>query len=119
MGLPWVRLDTTFPMNHKVMTLVEDKAWRAISVYAFGLSLAGQQDQGGFLTTSSLQFIHGTKKEAEQLVMVGLWMPRSGGWDINGWKEFQPVNGEAEIRSNKARKAAEARWAKHKQAAQA
>ena len=41
-----------------------------------------------------------------------LWRPAPGGWDINGWDEFQLANEEATRRSEKAKKAAAARWAK-------
>jgi hypothetical protein len=110
MALPWVRLDTAFPMNPKILALVEDKQWQAVVSYVSGLSYSGGQGTDGFLPNSSLPFVHGTPRTASQLVSTGLWIPRLGGHDINGWHEFQPSSEEHEARSARARAAAEIRW---------
>ena len=112
MGPPWVRLDTQWPHNPKFLMLVEDKKWRAISVYMAGLGYSGAHGTKGFLPAVCLPLLHATKREAAELVEVGLWIPASGGWDINGWEEFQPETDDAEARRAKAKKAAAARWAK-------
>lgn len=112
MALPWVRLDTAFPLNPKVLMLVEDKKWQSITVYIAGLAYSGAQGTGGFLPASCLPFLHGTKRNATDLVHTGLWLGRPGGWDINGWAEFQPSSEEHEDRKRKAKAAAEIRWAK-------
>lgn len=112
MALPWVRLDTGFPMNPKILMLVEDKKWQSIAVYIGGLAYSGQQGTDGFLPISALPFLHGTKRNATDLVAVGLWKGCPGGWDINGWAEFQPSSDEHEQRKAKAKAAAEIRWAK-------
>ena len=114
MALPWVRLDTGFPMNPKVLALVEDKKWQSICVYIAGLAYSGQQGTDGFLPSSSLVFMHGTKKHADDLVNVGLWVPHQGGYDINDWKEYQLSSEEHEDRRSRARAAAEIRWNKTK-----
>lgn len=112
MGLPWVRLDTQWPTNPKFLMLVEDKRWRAICVYMAGLGYAGVHGTDGFLPAVALPILHATKREAAELVEVHLWVPAQGGWDINGWAEFQPTAAEAQTRRDKAKKAAQARWAK-------
>jgi len=38
MGLPWVRLDTNFGSNPKILYLIEDKKYRAAFVYITGLA---------------------------------------------------------------------------------
>lgn len=113
-GMAWVRLDTAFPMNHKILHLVEDKRWRAIANYTFGLAYAGGQGTDGFIPKSALPFVHGTSREASQLYEVGLWLPSQGGWDVNGWSEFQPSNEENAARSARAKAAAAKRWADKK-----
>lgn len=110
MALPWVRLDTSFPQNPKVLMLTEDKKWQSITVYIAGLAYSGAQGTDGFLPSSCLSFLHGTKRNATDLCTVGLWMARRGGWDINGWTEFQPSSDEHQERSKRARLAAEERW---------
>lgn len=112
MALPWVRLDTGFPLNPKVLMLVEDKKWQAIAVYVSGLAYSGTHGTDGFLPASCLPFIHGTRRQALDLCEVGLWKAVSGGWVINGWHEFQPSSEEHKERSQRARAAAEQRWRK-------
>lgn len=110
MSLPWVRLDTAFPMNPKILALVEDKRWQAIASYVSGLAYAGAQGTDGFLPASCLPFVHGSKATADQLVNANLWVPQPGGWMINGWIEFQMSSEEHERRRKKAQAAAEIRW---------
>jgi hypothetical protein len=114
MALPWVRLDTQWPHNPKFLMLVEDKKWRAISVYMAGLGYSGAHGTDGFLPALCLPLLHGTKREAADLMEVRLWTPAQGGWDVNGWSEFQPSNAETEERSRKARESAQIRWARHR-----
>lgn len=116
MGLPWVRLDTGFHMNPKVLHLIEDKKWQSIAVYVASLGYSGQHGTAGFIPRSALPFIHGTKRNADDLASVRLWIESPGGWDINGWAEFQPSTEEHEARRAKAKAAAEIRWAKAKAA---
>ena len=112
MGLPWVRLETALPTNLKVLALVEDGAYRAFTAYICGLSYCGAQGNDGFIPNAALPFIHARKTDAAKLVEVGLWMERAGGWDVNGWNDFQPTSEEIARRSEKARKAAAARWSR-------
>lgn len=112
MGLPWVRLDTQWPHNPKFLTLVEDKRWRAICTYMAGLGYSGVHGTDGFIPAVALPFLHATKREAGELVEVELWAPAQGGWNVNGWAEFQPSQDDAKKRREKAQKAAQVRWAK-------
>lgn len=111
MGMPWVRLDTQWTTNPKFLMLAEDRKWRSICVYMAGLGYSGVHGTAGFLPLVALPMLHGTRKEAADLVEVGLWNPAQGGWDINGWAEFQPSLEDAQNRSERARKAAQKRWA--------
>lgn len=112
MALPWVRLDTGFAHNPKVLELVAEKKWQAIAVYIAGLGYSGQHGTDGFLPKSALPLLHGTARTATDLVHARLWVGCPGGWDINGWSEFQPSSEEHEDRKRKAKAAAEIRWAK-------
>lgn len=109
--MQWVRLDTAFPRNHKVLELLSEKdGHRAVVTYICGLAHAGEQDQVGFIPRSALGLCHGRARDAQRLVDVGLWIDDVGGWLINDWDEYQPSSEEAEKRSNKARLAARKRW---------
>lgn len=109
-GLNWVRLDAGWPHNPKFLMLVEDKKFRAIAVYMGGLAWSGAQGQAGFIPGYALPMIHGTKREAAELVEVRLWIERQGGWDINDWADYQPSSEEQQQRSERARLAAHKRW---------
>ncbi len=85
-GLAWVRLDTAFPRNHKVLAAVEAKdGHRAM----------------------------GRQADADRLVDVGLWQLVNGGWQINDWADYQQSNEETKRRKARARAAAEVRWGSH------
>ncbi len=110
-GLNWVRLDVGLARNHKILSLLDDKdGHRAVCVYTFGLGYCGEQGTDGFIPKAALPFLHARVTDASKLVAVGLWHPESGGWLVNDWKEYQPSSEESERRSDRARKAAAARW---------
>jgi len=110
MGLPWVRLDTQFAQNPKILYLIEDKKYRAAFAYITGLTYAGAQGTDGFLPNACLSCIHASKADATALVEVGLWLETVGGWEINSWAEHQQSNEETQLRKKKARDAAMQRW---------
>jgi hypothetical protein len=104
MGLPWVRLDTTFHHNPKVVELVAANKWRAVCVYIAGIAHAGAHGTDGYIPEACLFLIHATKREANELVTAGLWHLSPGGWDINGWDEFQVSDEAARKRRERAQK---------------
>lgn len=107
----WVRLDTAFPRNHKVLALLAQKeGHRALVVYVCGLSYSGEQGTDGFIPAEALPLLHGRVADARRLVEVQLWHAQVGGWVINGWHDFQPSTKEMQERSVRARSAAQVRW---------
>ncbi len=114
MALPWVRMDTQWATNPKFLMLVEDRAFKAVCVYWAALGWSGAQGQSGYVPIYALPMVHGSKKEATQLVEVGLWDPAPAGWQIHDWADYQPSSEEHKKRSEKARAAAAARWNKQR-----
>lgn len=113
MALPWVRLDTAFPSNPKLLAMLAEKdGHRAAVVYVCGLAWSGSHGTAGFITDEALPFIHARLTDAERLVRHGFWQREHGGWLVNGWEEFQGAGEEEQARRDKARKAAKARWDK-------
>lgn len=110
-NLRWVRLDSAFPYNHKVITLVQQRRHRAIVVYCCGLAYAGAQGTDGWIPVAALPLLHAKRIDADHLVEANLWVPRPGGWDIHDWCEYQPSSEETAARSERARAAALTRWA--------
>ena len=116
MGLQWVRLDTQFAHNPKIVELVAAGKWKAAFVYVAGLTFAGAQGTDGYIPEQCLFLIHATKREANDLVSVGLWVLSPGGWDINGWDEFQVSDEAAKKRRERAQKGGLAKAAKAREA---
>lgn len=115
-GLNWVRLDANLHSNHKVLTLLSDRNGdHALCVYVFSLGYSGAHGTAGFIPNSALGLFHGKVRDAAQLVDVGLWEELPGGWEIHDWIEYQPTDEESRKRSEKAKHAAEVRWAKKRQ----
>ncbi len=98
MLLPWVRLDTTFPTNDKILDLVEhgNAGYRAGFIYACGLAHCGAQGTDGLITFAALPFIHGRKGDAALLVEVRLWVPDRAGWRIPNWPTRQQSSADTE-----------------------
>lgn len=104
MGLPWVRLDTQFASNPKIMDLVAAGKWRAAFAYVSSLAYCGSHGTDGFIQENSISLVHARKVEANDLVGVGLWKLAPGGWDVNGWDEFQVSDEAARKRRERAQK---------------
>lgn len=104
MGLPWVRLDTQFANNPKVVELVAKKHFRPAFAYVCSLAYSGAHGTDGYIPEHCLFLIHANKQDADALVRVGLWRPAPGGWDINGWDEFQVSDEAARKRRERAQK---------------
>jgi hypothetical protein len=113
MGLPWVRLESQIASNPKVLILADQKQYKALFAYCCALGYSGGHGLDGFIPTGALSFLHATTKDATALVEAGLWAKTTGGYQINGWAEFQKMSAEIEQRSAKARRAAKARWEGH------
>jgi len=110
-GLKWIRLETTIFENPKLLYLKEDKQYKTIVVHLEAMTYSGRHSLAGFVPKAALRIMGATAADANRLVAAGLWQPAPGGWDINGWAEFQLADEEANARSAKAKKAAAARWA--------
>lgn len=116
MALPWVRLGTEMPRNHKILALLQMPHGRETAfVWACALAYSGEQGLNGFIPKTALPFIHGKAIDARRLVEVGLFDEAgAGGWNLHDWAEYQPSTEEHQKRSEKATKAANARWEKER-----
>lgn len=114
MALPWVRLDTQFASNPKILELIAAKKHRAAFAWVCSLGYSGAHGTDGFLPTTCLPYVHATKKDAADLVEIRLWHEAVGGWEINDWSDFQQSSEESSQRKKRAQEAAAARWAKER-----
>lgn len=112
-GMSWVRVDAALAANHKVLQLMSEKGGdHALCVYIFALGQTAVQGTDGFIPTVALGLIHGRPRDAALLVAAGLWHEIPGGFEINDYREYQPSDEAAQKRSERAKVAAAARWAK-------
>lgn len=111
--LSWVRVDSALASNHKVLALLAERGGdHALCVYIFALGHAARQGLDGFIPEIALGLIHGKKRDSDLLVGVGMWRTVKGGFEVPDWAEYQPSGEQTRARSDKARHAAETRWAK-------
>jgi hypothetical protein len=94
MGLPWVRLDTTFFDHPKILNLVADNQHRAIVLYLSAMAYAGKHGTDGFIPREALTFLHGRKADAYNLIRANLWHTDRKGWLINDWSDYQQTQAE-------------------------
>ena len=113
-GLPWVRLDTGFPQNPKILSLIADRRHRAIVGYVCALAWSGAQGTDGFIPHISLPMTHLENVSTQWLVAESLFKPAPGGWLINDWEEYQQTTAESAERSANAQRAARIRWDRHR-----
>lgn len=110
-ALQWIRLDTTFPDNPKIMDLVDNNNHRVVVAHVSMMCHIGKTGSDGFFTESAAKRYGISRKDAVLAVESGLWIPAPGkGYEINDWAEHNPVDDAARARSEKARRAAEKRW---------
>lgn len=114
MGLPWIRLDTTMADHPKILALVGQKAFQAITLHTFAMTYSGKHGTDGFIPKEALPMLHGRVSDAKKLVSVALWTEEPGGWSIHGWDEYQVSDEESKKRKEKAKAAAEERWRKER-----
>ena len=113
MGLPWIRLDTSVPDNPKILGLLTDpQGHRAAFVWICCMAYAGKHGTAGFIPREAMTRVNGKSADFKRLCAVNLLTEGAGGWDINGWDEFQLADEAAQARRDKAKKPAAARWSK-------
>ncbi len=112
MPLPWIRLDTSMPDNPKVLRLLAMKeGHRAAFVWCCSLAYAGKHGTDGLIEEYALPRLNGRPADATRLVESRLWDEVPGvGWQIHGWADMQESTTETQARSDRARRAAQARW---------
>lgn len=111
MSLPWIRLDTSFFDNPKVLRLLAMReGHRAAFVWCCSLAYAGKHGTDGLIEDYALTRINGRPADATRLVAVGLWDKVDGGWQVHDWADRQQSTEETQRRSQQARDAARKRW---------
>ena len=111
-GLPWVRLDTGFMRNPKMLALLSERdGYHAAYAWLCSLAYCGEQGSDGYIPAAALGLVFARPREAELLTKYRFWhdVP-GGGWQVNDWAEYQESSAETQQRSQSARRAACIRW---------
>lgn len=109
-GLQWIRLDTSFPDNAKIMDLVDRNQHRVVVAHISMMCHVGKTGTDGYFAEGALRRYAITKKDAHTAADSGLWIPSPNGWAINDWGDYNLADEAARKRSDKARNAARKRW---------
>jgi hypothetical protein len=110
-GLQWIRLDTAFPDNPKIMDLVDNNQHRVVVAHLSMMCHVGKTGSDGYFAEGALRRYAITRKDSVLAVESGLWIPATGGgFEVNDWAGHNPIDGAAMARSDKARRAAQKRW---------
>lgn len=105
----WVRIDTGLYRHQKFHDL-PDKQPRLLSAWLGGMLLVGEQETDGLITFGLLHETRARPRDAEQLVERGLWVPDQNGYRIHDWADYQPIRVNGMTSSQRAQRAARARW---------
>src|SRR4029077_9897759 len=109
-GLPWVRLDTGFPSNPKILGLIADRKSSAAFGYVCALAWSGGHGTDGFIPEIALSQAWLTPESASSGARAGLFIPVPGGYQIHDWADYKQTTAETTERSAKAQAAARIRW---------
>lgn len=85
--MAWFKVDDHLYSHPK--WLAAPKTARALWVTA-GAWSAGQL-KDGFVPSTALAILEGTKREAQILIDIGLWEEAPGGYRFHDWAQFQPT----------------------------
>jgi len=94
MALPWVRLDTNIASHDKILALIGQRGGRGTAfTYICSIAYSGLNETDGHIPFAALPFIHGTRRDMETLVEVGLLTPTPRGWAVVNYESRQQMSG--------------------------
>lgn len=104
MKITWFKVDDGFCVHPKVVGL--DMAARGLWVTAG--SWCAQQLTDGVIDDRQIRMLGGTRKQAEKLVLAGLWShdgaaPSARRFFFEDWRDFQPTRDEVTAKRQQAR----------------
>ena len=109
--MAWFKVDDHLYSHPKWLSL--PKGSRALWVTA-GSWCSGQL-LDGFIPAAVLPTLDGTRRDATELVKVGLWIETDGGWEFHDWGEYQPTKASVIERRKKSAERLR-RWREQKEA---
>lgn len=91
MGLEWVRMDTNIGTHDKVIDLLSrTNGSKAFVLYMSAMGWSGGQQTDGLIPAGALGINHGTRKLADLLVDVRLWVhAENGAYRFPTWERRQ------------------------------
>lgn len=113
--MTWVRLEDNINENAKLLSVSPEARW----LWVCGLAFCNRQTKRtGIIPREVLRVISdcSSKRAIEELVKSGRWVEKDDGYEIHDYFKYQPtqeeVDAKSQSKSERARTAAKARWAK-------
>lgn len=111
-GVRWVRLDTSYLMNPKIVSIDRD----ALLIHLASMTWCADQLTDGHIPVGALPTLaamarvrtKATGRAVEQLVVVGLWQLNGTGWYLHDFDVMNPQATRFEVERQRTK------WAKKK-----
>ncbi|MDO8847874.1 MAG: hypothetical protein Q7W51_05765 [Coriobacteriia bacterium] len=113
--MSWIRIDSSFPGNAKVLELDQKRHNAAVGLYVLGLCYADAHLTDGRIPQKAMRILTASttwKRDAEELVRVGLWTPTEDGYAIHDYLAWQRSAAEIGAFSEMQRQKALKKWGK-------
>ncbi len=85
--MPWFRVDDSFYSHPKVTELGHS----AVGLWLLAGCWAAQHLTDGFVPRTVLPRLGARPRDAEALVVAGLWEAKDDGWEFHDWPHYQPT----------------------------
>lgn len=101
--MTWFKVDDTLALHPKAVAAGN----AAMGLWVRAGSWSAQQRKDGYVPARMISTLGGRKRDAERLVVAGLWVQADGGYRFHEWQQANPTRAqiEAERSSWAARKA--------------
>lgn len=97
--MPWFKVDDGFAFHRKALKAGNT----ALGLWVRAGSWCAHQLTDGQVPGEVLPLLGGSVGDAEALVSAGLWSLMEGGYQFNGWHDYQPTKADVEEERAKAR----------------
>jgi len=102
--MTWFKVDDSLPDHPKVLRLQTMKGWQgALALWTLAGAWAAKQLTDGRVPASIVGRFGCAKRDAELLVIVGLWEPAEGGYTFHSWYKRNPTRTDVETKREKTR----------------
>ncbi|MDP5182153.1 hypothetical protein QOZ88_05850 [Blastococcus sp. BMG 814] len=96
--MTWFKVDDSFPQHPKVLRIPRVKRIACVGLWGLAGPWCARNLTDGYLDENMVEELGGSKKQADELVRVGLWERVDGGFQFHDWSDWQPTRARVEER---------------------